>query len=542
MNDFDLDHLQETVANHISQAQYGDAMTLIKSFAERVINDPESIGVVFASRELDSLCVKLADACYADHPAPVAERQGTVVLATELVKAGGHVELIKDYLALGLFESPVRVVLTDLFNRIDHASIEEWSSLLGCEVLIAADTRLDGKLDAVSTWLGEWNPSSVLSFGHNQDVVCIVAAHAPGIQNRYYVHHGDHHLSLGVTCAAFQHVDLHNMSYELCKNEIGVTQQLYWPISTVGGSLVKTRFLERGALTTCSCGRMSKFESGSYTIRYERAVACILKASAGYHVHIGDLSDAFLQKIHEELDAQNVSHDRFMHIPWVASLSGALIENSVDVYISSFPVGGGKSLIEAMSVGVPVITHESYRSRYHAGSDIAYPESFIWSNYEDLGRIFSQWDEPLLRQHGASALQHFERYYSKDAFLKAFASGTDCASHVPPLHAYQANPLRNHLDVQKKRAQEIGLVVAEKDRMFQEWENILAAYNAHTETIGKLNAGIEQLSQEKLALIEQLTQEKLALEALVTAQRQESDALKTWKGKIRKVVRVIRDK
>jgi hypothetical protein len=78
--------------------------------------------------------------------------------------------------------------------------------------------------------------------------------------------------------------------------------------------------------------------------------------------------------------------------------------------------------------------------------------------------------------------------------------------------------------------------------MFQEWENILAAYNAHTETIGKLNAGIEQLSQEKLALIEQLTQEKLALEALVTAQRQESDALKTWKGKIRKVVRVIRDK
>jgi glycosyltransferase involved in cell wall biosynthesis len=542
MNDFDLDHLQETVANHISQAQYGDAMTLIKSFAEGVINDPESIGVVFASRELDSLCVKLADAYYADHPAPVTERQGTVVLATELVKAGGHVELIKDYLALGLFESPVRVVLTDLFNRIDHASIDEWSSLLGCEVFITAETGLDGKLDTLTKWLSEWNPSNVLSFGHNQDVVCIVAAHAPGIQNRYYVHHGDHHLSLGVTCAAFQHVDLHNMSYELCKNEIGVTRQLYWPISTVGASLIKNRFLDRGALTTCSCGRMSKFESGSYTVCYERAVARILKASGGYHVHIGDLSDAFLQKIHEELDADNVSHDRFIHIPWVASLSRALIENSVDVYISSFPLGGGKSLIEAMSVGVPVVTHESYRSRYHAGTDLTYPESHTWSGYEDLGRIFKQWDEPLLKQHAASALQHFERYYSKNAFLKAFARGADCADLVPPLHAYHRNRLRNHLDVQEKRAQAIGLVVAEKDKMFQEWEKVLAAYNEHSETIGRLHAGIEQLSQEKHALIEQLTQEKLALEALVTAQRQEKDASRTWKGKIRKIARVILDR
>jgi hypothetical protein len=87
---------------------------------------------------------------------------------------------------------------------------------------------------------------------------------------------------------------------------------------------------------------MSKFESGSYALRYERAVACILKASRGYHVHIGDLSDAFLQKIHEELDAEKVSHDRFIHIPWVASLSQALIDNAVDVYVSSFPLGGGK--------------------------------------------------------------------------------------------------------------------------------------------------------------------------------------------------------
>ncbi|WP_095130193.1 glycosyltransferase family 4 protein [Pseudomonas sp. Irchel s3h14] len=518
MNDFDLDRLQETVVEYICRSQYGDAMACIRSFAEQVINDPASIGVVFASRELDALCRMLADAYYyyADRcHVPEREGQGTVILASELVRAGGHTELIKDYLALGLFESPVRVALTDLFNRIDHASINEWESLLGCEVFVVTETGLDGKLDALTARLGEWNPSTVLTLGHNQDIVCIVAAHAPGFKNRYYIHHGDHHLSLGVTCEAFQHVDLHNMSYELCKNEIGVAQQLYWPISAVRTSEIKTRFLDRGALTTCSCGRMSKFESGSYAVRYERAVACILKASRGYHVHIGELSDAFLQKIHEELDAENVSHDRFVHIPWVASLSQALIENAVDVYVSSFPLGGGKSLIEAMSIGVPVVTHESYRSRYHAGSDLAYPDSYTWSQYEELGRIFKQWDQPLLKQHAASAQLHFERYYSQEALLKAFASGLDSAALVPPLHAYHRNQLQNHLDIKRQKVQEIGHLISEE----------------HSETI----AGLQ-------AVINQLTKEKLALEASVMTQRRNEGAPGSWKGKIRKIAAVILDK
>jgi glycosyltransferase involved in cell wall biosynthesis len=532
MDDFDLERLQATVVEYISQSHYDDAMACIKSFAEQVINDPAAIGVVFASRELDALCRMLADAYYADHcHVPERDRQGTVILASELVRAGGHVELIKDYLALGLLESPVRVALTDLFNRIDHASINEWESLLGCEVFVMTETGLDGKLDALTARLDKWNPSTVLILGHNQDIVCIVAAHAPGIRNRYYIHHGDHHLSLGVTCEAFQHVDLHNMSYELCKNEIGVAQQLYWPISAVGTSQIKTRFLDRGVLTTCSCGRMSKFESGSYALRYERAVAGILKASRGYHVHIGDLSDAFLQKIHEELDAENVSHDRFIHIPWVASLSQALIENGVDVYVSSFPLGGGKSLIEAMSVGMPVVTHESYRSRYHSGSDLAYPDSYTWSQYEELGRIFKQWDQPLLKRHAASALQHFERYYSREALLKAFASGLDSAALVPPLHAYHRNQLQNHLDIKRQRVQEIGHLISEKNRIFQEWEYVHSMYKEHSETIAR-----------QQAVIEQLTQERLVLEASVMTQQQNESTPGSWKGKIRKIADVILDK
>lgn len=539
MQDFDLDRLQESVTKCISQSGYGDAMVRIKSFVELVINDPESVGVVFASRELDTLCRTLADAYYGSSTHVTGEGRGTIILASELVRAGGHVELIKDYLALGLFESPVRVVLTDLFNRFDLATTAEWASLLGCEVLVAEQDALDAKLEAVSTWLHKFAPSTILTLGHNQDVVCVVAAHAPGATNRYYIHHGDHHLSLGVTCEAFRHVDLSNMAYELCRNETGVTQQLYWPISAFRSSEIKTKFLERGTLTTCSCGRMSKFETGSYALRYERAVGCILKASRGYHVHIGELSDEFLERIHSELDAVNISHDRFIHIEWVASLSRALIENAVDVFVSAIPIGGGKSLIEAMSAGVAVVTHESYRSRFYAGFDIAYPESYRWTGYEDLLRIFEHWSLPSLERHGESALQHFERYYSKDAFLRAYASGLDCASQVPPLRAHRGNPLLHFLDTKRRRAQEAERLELEKNQLFQEWTKVRLAYEGHGETIVRQQAAIrkqqatierqEARSEQQQAQIAQLTEEKLAWEA-------------TFAGKVSRLIGTMRNK
>ncbi|MHB9839848.1 glycosyltransferase family 4 protein [Paraburkholderia terrae] len=534
MQDLDLDRLQESVVKCISESQYDDAMVLIKSFAEQVINDPESVAVVFASRELDDLCRLLADAYFGNRDEHVSEGWGTVILASELVRAGGHVELIKDYLALGLFESPVRVALTDLFNRIDLATIHEWESLLGCEVFVANETSLEGKLDVLAAKLGEWNPSTILTLGHNQDVVSIVAAHFPGATSRYYIHHGDHHLSLGVTCEAFQHVDLHNMSYELCKHQIGVTGQRYWPLSAVKPSERTTRFLGRGALTTCSCGRASKFESGSYAMSYERGVASILKASRGYHVHIGDLSEAFLQRIFAELDAAGVSRDRFIHIEWVPSLAKALIEHSVDVYVGSFPLGGGKALIEAMSVGVPVVTHESYRSRYHGGGELTYPESYTWSRYDELVHIFEQWNEPLLKQQGESALRHFERYYSKEAFLTAFASRPNDTPEVPPLRTYHGNPLRNYLDIRRQRERVITQIELEKNRIFGEWKRLLSQYEEHIETIGRQQAVIERVMREKETAETSLREQKF-----VARQLRDEIVQRSWKWKTRNLIAVL---
>ncbi|WP_250480632.1 glycosyltransferase family 4 protein [Caballeronia sp. GAOx1] len=506
MPDLDVDRLQESVTNLIATSHYEEALSHIRSFVEQIINDPESVAEVFASREVDALCSKLASAYFGVRGERVRKGKGTVILATELVPAGGHVELIKDYLALNLCERPVRVALSDLFNRMDQRTGDEWQSLLGCEVFIADPDGLEGKLQTLDERLDEWNPSNILTLGHNQDVVCVVAAHYPGVANRYYIHHGDHHLSLGVTCEAFEHVDLHNMAYELCKHEIGVGNQRYWPLSVVRPARNRSGFLKRGALTTSTCGRMSKFVSETYAFSYERAVALILKATRGFHIHIGDLTPEFIQKIHAALDAEDLGRDRFLHIAWVPSLATALVEHEVDVYLTSFPISGGKALIEAMSAGVPVVTHESYRSRYHGSADLAGAASYVWRNYDELVDIFAQWTEPLLIERAQAAVKQFDRYYSKEAFRRAFAHGRGAGSDVPPLRPYVGDRLQRYLDASRSRARRLEPLESENKRALAEWAQLHAAFEAQGAVIANQQRAIRELMQSNESLAQAVEQ------------------------------------
>ena len=129
-----------------------------------------------------------------------------------------------------------------------------------------------------------------------------------------------------------------------------------WPLVAEDlGHRVDRPFLTRGHLTTCSSGGFEKFELTHYhreqipyAYRYEKLVPHILKASGGTHIHIGTLSERMLSIIRRGLDELAVSHDRFIHIEYVPNLWAALLDLSVDAYVGSFPLGGGRATIEAM--------------------------------------------------------------------------------------------------------------------------------------------------------------------------------------------------
>jgi hypothetical protein len=225
-----------------------------------------------------------------------------------------------------------------------------------------------------------------------------------------------------------------------------------WPLVAEDlGHRVDRPFLTRGHLTTCSSGGFEKFELTHYyreqipyAYRYEKLVPHILKASGGTHIHIGPLSDRMLAIIRRGLDELAVSHDRFIHIEYVPNLWTALLDLSVDAYIGSFPLGGGRATIEAMGAGLPLIVHANYRSHFFSVQFEVYQGAAIWSNDAELVDAVTAFASPdTLQQHARMSRSYYEANHTL-RLLQERMSGR--AAAIPAKPDYNRSQMQSFLD------------------------------------------------------------------------------------------------
>lgn len=463
--------LSSTVRGLVEEKKHGEALLALKTFVQRVIFNPSSTARVFASVELDALCKTVAlsktGVLVERVPAPAI---GTVILVSELSKAGGHNELIKDIVRLKLFPAPVRIVQTDCFERADAEVSRAFVEAVGVDVRQPVDSGFEEKFSWLVELLRREPPEKLLLLAHNQDSLAVSAAFAAqaanAVRDVVYIHHGDHHLSLGAATGDFIHVDPHNIGYFHCRNALGNSCNHYLPM-TVGIPANQHReapFLTAGKPVTCSSGREEKFEAGSYRYDYFELLPEILRATGGVHVHIGGLWPARLQDIDATLTRAGIDVSRFVHVPWVQSVARALVEHEVDLYISSFPLGGGKATLEAMASGVPLLMHQSYRSRFLGGVDIAYPGAFVWRNPGEMLDILAQLDAGVLAEHSARARRHYEKFHSDEVLRAACAfDAPQDESKIPPLTEFRSDALACFLDDERRLAVETEALHGEID-------------------------------------------------------------------------------
>jgi hypothetical protein len=296
-----------------------------------------------------------------------------------------------------------------------------------------------------------WNlaPTTLVLLTYNQDSIGIAAAHSHIADKVVFIHHGDHHLALGVTCEDFIHVDPHNIGFFHCKEALGIKNNYYWPL-TVNCELVapkSTHFLVDACIVTCSSGRAEKFDADNYLYDYFLVIPKLLASTGGRHIHIGNLTADMEKKLQRGLSEACVDPERFIYIPWVPSVAKALIEHKVDLYISSFPIGGGKATIEAMAAGIPLLMHQSYRSRFHGGADLAYPNAWIWRNESELIEIVSKINAADLQHHSVLARVHYSKFHTERTLIEA----TDFSKNqqidiIPKLREYTDDGLQRFLD------------------------------------------------------------------------------------------------
>lgn len=472
-----LHSLEEKVLNAINRDEINKALELVQEFVRQVVNDSRATANVFGSEKLDRLCLEIGKA-FGKKQIEAAPTTGyvdegvdaVVSIASHLEGYGGHTLVLEDVIKAQPDKSHI-VLVTDLFNLIDAEKLSERFSEIS-QLRVAPRGNAQEKLNWLAEQLNSISPARIFLFNHHQDAVAIAGIQSwLGVAKVAFYHHADHNLCLGVHLPKTIHIDPHNIGYYNCREHEGLLDNKYVPliVEDKGSRSVDCAFLQEGILRTCSAGSYGKFAS-PYVYSYVEIISKRLALRDGIHFHIGNFPEGVFESISNSLREQGIDANRFIHVSHVPSLWSFLVENRVDLYISSFPLGGGRAAIESMGSGTPLLIHQSSLSRFHGGIDLAYHQAFVWSDSAEFGRHIASLTPEMLAEHSYCARQYYELNHLPSSLM----TGIDCLfnkndmvnSLPPPLKNYRPDYLQRYLHFRSLeddllRSQEV--VLAAKD-------------------------------------------------------------------------------
>lgn len=279
------------------------------------------------------------------------------VIATQLYGVGGHSKVVADITRL-IGGEQVSLILTDLYGDIAYRRlIGEDLAARGyhCRTLLAlkAPSVLDRTVELYRV-LCAIQPTRIFLLHHHMDV-CAVAATYPFRDVTEFVHHADHLPCLGATVPYSAHVDLTYTCHPICA--AAGLNPVYSGMTLPDITIVQNVTKAGGPLVFGTCGNIGKYrrEGRESRFRWVDWVIPALRAPDSKFIHIGPVDPALEQEVRQGLAEAGLNPQRYIFVGPTPNLQAALIAHQVDVYVSSYPEGGGRATLEAMAAGVPAV-------------------------------------------------------------------------------------------------------------------------------------------------------------------------------------------
>lgn len=432
------------------------ALALIHDCVERVITEPLCTAQVFGSRDLDDYCLEAGRKSFVgiDISRPSFHYDHTrmplvVYIVSRLQRSGGHARLVQDFIRLQP-EKYHLVLSTEVGGPSEKKFVMKYYNDDNMKLLLAPKGSFLARLEWLQILLLINQPDHIFLYNHHEDSVAAAAIIPEMGHKGSFIHHGDHHLCLGVFLNHLTHIDLHPMGYHYCRDVLSIKNH-YLPLTfeDKGCILTQHSFLGKEGIITATAARSNKVEI-PYFISYLDFIPRLLKATKGRHIHIGRLTPWGLRRICRKMSIEGVALDRFVYLEWTASVWKSLQDYRVDIYIASFPYGAGLTLIEAMGAGIPVIMHNHVYSSVLAGLELAYQEAFSWSDPEALIRHLKDIERSdLVRERELSRNQY--ELYHRPEILRSYVTKFEPPSIPVPLLSDKYCPQRDEWAVWVER-------------------------------------------------------------------------------------------
>ncbi len=423
----------------LAEDDWNGLLDLMRRVVEDLTAAGGEMGLPTGCREVDHLLEAAGERLAAEGGSPgKPESLGTEwVLASAIYAEGGHTGLIGD-----LVDARDGVDMRLMLSLREHdfqppearASARTHLPAERCDLAPRGTPR--ASVDWMLHTLGQAPPSRVYLMHHPADVesvVVAIAARARFGAEVLLIHHVDGRLAVGLYLTDTRVIDLSPRAMAFSRWGLGI-ESVWLPITCPDPPRQASAFLASGRLVTATSATPWKYQVAEVRggLRYEWLVAPMLAATGGVHWHFGPLPPTMLGSIHQTLDECGIDREQFRHVPHVPSLAEALVEAGVDVMLNSFPIPGGRTAVEGMAAGVPMLWHSPHASLDEFVAQMAYPGAVIWRQARDLTARLAAIDAAWLAEQSRLARATWEQRHHPRRWRSFFATPQDPGEPLPP--------------------------------------------------------------------------------------------------------------